>query len=130
MDSKAISELRAYPVTAAFKATWVVLCALLLQWSGAEFRPLWAATSDAVAGAHASYEPGLAERAAPNKATRVAAKEPRHSAALDSVDPPLLAVADAVPLFRAAPAAVRCGARCAGASPPSSHRPRAPPVLS
>jgi hypothetical protein len=130
VNSKASSKRRANHLTTGFNAAWVVLCALLLQWSGAEFRPLVAGAPDAVAGAHASYEPGVAERAAPTKAIRVAAKEPRHPAALDSVDPLLLAVAGPLVEFRAARSIPLCAAGCSRAAPPSSYRPRAPPVLS
>ena len=113
-----------------FNAAWVVLCALLLQWSGAEFRPLSASAPDAVAGTQVAYERGLAERVAPNKATRVAAKEPRHAAAIHASDPPILATALAAAVFGGAASVVPCGTPCAVAAAPSSHRPRAPPVLS
>lgn len=113
-----------------FHAAWLVLCALLLQWSGAEVRPLPISASGAVAGAQASHEPAFAERGAPNKATRIAAKEPRQPAALDTVDPTPLAPTAVVALLDPATGTPACYRSCVAARPSTSHQPRAPPSLS
>ena len=125
-------ELAARPkrLTAGFNAVWLVLCALLLQWSGAEVRAFPASSSNPVAGAQASYEPALAERAAPNKATRVAAKEPRQPAALDTFDAPLLPPGAVVALLGPATGPAICDQLCVAFRAATSHQPRAPPSLS
>lgn len=132
MDHVATVELAARPkrLTAGFNAAWLVLCALLLQWSGAEVRALPASSSNAVAGAQASYEPVLDETAVPNKATRIAAKEPRQPAALDTFDAPLLLPGAVVALLGPATGSAVCDPLCIAAHAAASHQPRAPPSVS
>lgn len=121
---------RIQPVTASLHAVWLLLCALLLQWSGAEATTLASASAAALSGSHAAFDPALTERTAPSKAVRLTAPDPRHPATLDVFDPPGLIpgvrMAELVVVAATAP----FGARRLLWAPSLSHQPRGPPARS
>lgn len=115
--------------TRSVNAAWLVLCALLLQWAGAEVRPI-APQQLADAVAQAWPEPAVVERASQGKAARLAPAADTQPVTNFAADAPLVPHAAQLAVLAPALPAAPCGTACLDLRRPGAHQPRAPPPLS